>query len=52
MNQITIQIDGDMWCALLGENLQEGVAGFGDTPQEALEKLISNHEFQNWNWNH
>ena len=28
--------DGDQWCALLGENLQEGVAGFGDTPQEAF----------------
>lgn len=27
--------DGDQWCALLGENLQEGVAGFGNTPHEA-----------------
>lgn len=27
--------DGDMWCALYGDNLQEGVAGFGKTPQEA-----------------
>jgi hypothetical protein len=24
--------DGNQWCALYGENLQEGVAGFGDTP--------------------
>lgn len=24
--------DGDQWCFLLGENLQEGVAGFGNTP--------------------
>ncbi len=27
--------DGDKWCALYGENLQDGVAGFGDTPAEA-----------------
>jgi hypothetical protein len=24
--------DGDQWCALYGENIQDGVAGFGDTP--------------------
>ena len=28
--------DGDQWCALLGENLQEGVCGFGKTPQAAM----------------
>ena len=28
--------DGDQWCALYGENLQEGVAGFGRTPAEAM----------------
>ncbi|WP_283177869.1 hypothetical protein [Gemmobacter sp. 24YEA27] len=28
--------DGNAWCALHGENLQEGVAGFGDTPAKAL----------------
>ena len=27
-----IFIDGNQWCALYGENLQDGVAGFGDTP--------------------
>lgn len=27
--------DGNQWCALYGVNLQEGVAGFGDTPQAA-----------------
>lgn len=27
--------DGDMWCALYGDNLQEGVAGFGVTPATA-----------------
>lgn len=27
--------DGNMWCALYGDNLQEGVAGFGETPEKA-----------------
>lgn len=27
--------DGDMWCVLYGENIQEGVAGFGETPEKA-----------------
>lgn len=25
-------VDGDQWCALYGENIQDGVAGFGDSP--------------------
>jgi hypothetical protein len=28
--------DGNMWCALFGENLQEGVAGFGARPGDAM----------------
>jgi hypothetical protein len=28
--------DGDQWCALFGENLHEGVAGFGDSPDAAM----------------
>lgn len=31
-----IQRDGDHWCALLGENLQTGVAAFGKSPAEAM----------------
>lgn len=27
--------DGDAWCALYGENIQEGVCGFGETPGAA-----------------
>lgn len=27
--------DGNHWCALYGENLQEGIAGFGETPDLA-----------------
>lgn len=29
-------IDGNQWCALYGDNLQDGVAGFGDSPHKAL----------------
>ena len=29
-------IDGNQWCALYGDNLQDGVAGFGDTPDKAM----------------
>lgn len=30
-------IDGDKWCALYGENLQCGVAGFGESPAKAAD---------------
>ena len=29
-------IDGDQWCALYGDNLQDGVAGFGASPELAF----------------
>lgn len=29
-------IDGGFWCALYGDNVQDGVAGFGDTPAAAM----------------
>ena len=38
----SIAIDGDKWCALYGENLQDGVAGFGDSPAEAMKDFDSN----------
>ena len=28
--------DGNMWSALYGDNIQEGVCGFGKTPEEAM----------------
>lgn len=31
-----IGIDGNQWCALYGEDLQNGVAGFGDSPALAM----------------
>jgi hypothetical protein len=37
-----LSIDGDQWCALHGENLQDGVAGFGDSPAEAYDDFNKN----------
>ena len=28
--------DGDQWCVLYGKDLQEGIAGFGNTPIQAI----------------
>lgn len=30
-------LDGTMWCALYGDDLMDGVAGFGETPEKAME---------------
>jgi len=32
----SIQRDGNQWCVLYGENLQVGIAGFGDSPHLAI----------------
>ena len=38
--------DGNQWCALYGDDLMHGVAGFGDTPAEAM------HDFdKSWRTN-
>lgn len=31
-----LSIDGDQWCALYGDDLQNGVAGFGKSPDDAM----------------
>jgi hypothetical protein len=31
-----LSLDGNMWCALYGENILEGCAGFGPTPAAAM----------------
>ena len=41
---VRVTKDGNAICALLGENLQEGQAGFGQTVSEALHNLA--HELQ------
>lgn len=39
--EIRISLDGSQWCALRGEDLQTGEAGFGPTPEAALADLIN-----------
>jgi len=40
----TLTLDGNKWFALFGENIQEGVCGYGDSPAEAM------YEFdKSWN---
>ena len=31
-----IFMDGNQWCVLYGEDIQSGIAGFGDTPRLAV----------------
>lgn len=38
----TLSRDGNQWCALLGVNLVEGVAGFGSTPGSAMDDFDRN----------
>ncbi|WP_340011765.1 hypothetical protein MHI32_01485 [Paenibacillus sp. FSL H7-0690] len=38
----SLTVDGNQWCALFGENLQDGVAGFGDTPEDAYRDFDNN----------
>ena len=35
-------MDGDLWCVLQGDNLHEGIAGFGKTIDEAWEDFEEN----------
>lgn len=40
---VKVTKDGDQWCALVGETLQDGIAGFGLTPSGALMDLMATH---------
>ena len=44
--QVNVFLDGNAWCATLDGfvNLQESVAGFGDTPRAAVANLLENAE--------
>lgn len=47
--EVRICLDGDKWCAMIGKDLQEGLAGFGDTPLDALYELLNELESNPWN---
>ena len=36
MIQPKLYKDGNQWCCLYGDNIQEGITGFGDTPYLAI----------------
>ncbi len=38
--EVRISKDGNMWCVLLGSNLQDGICGFGKDIPEALEAFL------------
>ena len=41
-----VYIEGDVWCAMYGDNLQDSVLGFGKSPSDAM------HDFdRNWHTN-
>lgn len=44
--RVSVYPDGDKWCALYGVSLQEGVAGFGDTPAAACADFDKNWRSQ------
>lgn len=50
--EIKISLDGNQWCALVGQNLQEGIAGFADTPLCAIRQLCDELEKTPWNLEH
>lgn len=41
---VNLFMDGDQWCALIGENIQEGSCGFGVTQGWALRNLADDLE--------
>lgn len=38
---VDLTLDGDKWCARIGEDLPSGFAGFGPTPQDAMKMLAT-----------
>ena len=45
--EVNISVDGNQYCALLGDDLQSGICGFGDTPMGAIWDF--KNEFRNIN---
>jgi hypothetical protein len=39
-------VDGNKWCALYGDDLHVGCAGFGDTPHGAMDDFDKNWRTQ------
>lgn len=39
-NPIKVYPDGNFWCALIGDDLQQGLSGFGKSPEAAIARLF------------
>ena len=37
-----LSLDGDLWCALYGDNIQIGVVGYGSSPAAAMTDFDNN----------
>jgi hypothetical protein len=48
--KIKISVDGDQWSALLGDNIREGICGFGPTLEQALHHFSSELKRQYIDW--
>jgi len=42
LNKPRLFLDEGAWCALLGNNLQDGICGYGDSPAEAMQDYEKN----------
>lgn len=49
VGELTVRIfkDGNQFCALHGDDMMSGIAGFGATPKEALDEFVSELEHSN-----
>lgn len=43
--------EGNQWCAIIGANTEQGIAGFGETPSEAVIALTNHDAFDEWSNN-
>lgn len=46
--QPDVYLDGDKWCALYGTNVQDGIAGFGDSVEAAMKDFDNNWKSKNF----
>ena len=40
--EVRLALNGEEWCAQVGENLLDGCTGYGDTPVNAIRNLCDN----------
>lgn len=43
---VRVYLDGNQWCALIGEDIMSGTNGWGNTPEAALTDLVKELQIQ------